>query len=71
MAPQKRFPRFLMRTLFWFVGLFTFDTACKLWLWPEPYSLVRTVGYSFFVALVFALLDHFFDPFAGRSRNPN
>ncbi|WP_417014264.1 hypothetical protein [Alistipes sp.] len=60
-----------MRTLFWFVGLFTFDTACTLWLWHEPYSLTRTLGYSLFVAWVFALLDHFFNPFARRRRNPN
>ena len=52
----------------WFVGLFVIDTACTLWLWREPYSPVRTLGYSLVVAWVFALLDHLFDPFAqGRT----
>ncbi len=63
--------RFLVRALFWFFGLFMIDTACTLWLWHEPYSLVRTLGYSLFVALVFALLDHLFDPFARGRRNSN
>ena len=71
MAPQKRLPRFLVKALFWFVGLFVIDTACTLWLWHEPYSPVRTVGYSLFVALVFALLDHLFDPFAQSRRKLN
>ena len=53
----------------WFVGLFVIDTACTLWLWREPYSPVRTRGYSLVVALVFALLDHLFDPFARSRKN--
>ena len=52
-----------------FVGLFVIDTACTLWLWREPYSPVRTLGYSLVVALVFALLDHLFDPFARSRKN--
>ena len=63
--------RFLVKVLFWFVGLFMIDTACTLWLWHEPYSPVRTLGYSLFVAVVFALLDHLFDPFARGRRNSN
>ncbi len=55
----------------WSVALFMIDTACTIWLWHEPYSPERTLGYSLFVALVFALLDHLFDPFAGRSRGAN
>ena len=57
--------RFLVRALMWFV----IDTACTLWLWREPYSPVRTLGYSLVVALVFALLDHLFDPFARSRKN--
>jgi len=53
----------------WFVGLFVIDNACTLWLWREPYSPVRTLGYSLVVALVFALLDHLFDPFARSRKN--
>ena len=45
------------------------DTACTLWLWREPYSPVRTLGYSLVVAWVFALLDHLFDPFAQGRKN--
>lgn len=71
MASENRISRLLLKVLMWFVTLFTIDTACTLWLWHEPYSLLRTLGYSLFVAWVFALLDHFFNPFAGRSRNPN
>lgn len=69
MTRNDRFPRFLVKTLLWFVSLFTIDTACTLWLWHEPYLLGRTVGCNFFVALVFALLDHYFDPFARGKRN--
>ncbi len=71
MAPQKRLPRFLVKALFWFVALFMTDTACTLWLWHESYSPVRTLGYSLFIALVFALLDHLFDPFAQSRRKLN
>ena len=71
MAPQKRLPRFLVKALFWFVALFMIDTACTIWLWHEPYSPVRTLGYSLFVAFVFVLPDHLFDLFAGRSRGAN
>ena len=66
---MSRTSRFLVRTLMWFVGLFVIDTACTLWLWREPYSPVRTLGYSLVVALVFALLDHLFDPFAQGRKN--
>ena len=52
----------------WFVGLFVIDTACTLWLWREPYSPVRTLGCSLVVALVFALLDHLFDPSHGAGK---
>ena len=47
----------------WFVGLFVIDTACTRWRWRDPYSPVRTLGYSLVVAWVFALLYHLFDPF--------
>ena len=53
----------------WIVGLFVIDTACTLWQWRETYSPVRTLGYSLVVALVFALLDHLFDPFARSRKN--
>jgi len=69
MASENRISRLLLKVSMWFVALFAIDTVCTLWLWHEPYSLTRAVGYSFFVALVFALLDHFFAPFARRRRN--
>ena len=69
MALENRISRLLPKVSMWFVALFMIDTACTLWLWHEPYSLLRTLGYSLFVAWVFALLDHFFAPFARRRRN--
>lgn len=60
--------RFLSIVVLWFVVLFAIDTAFTLWIWNEPYSLTRTLGYNLFLALVFALLDSFFDPFKRRAR---
>lgn len=69
MEERNSTPRFLVRALMWFVGLFVIDTACTLWLWREPYSPVRTLGYSLVVASIFALLDYLFDPFVRGRRN--
>ncbi len=65
---NRKYALFLRTFGLWFVALFLIDTAFTLWIWNEPYSLTRTLGYNLFLALVFALLDSFFDPFKRRAR---
>lgn len=70
MTSKKLFPRFFGIAALWFVALFVIDTAFTLWVWKEPYLLEQTVVKNLLLALVFALLDHFFAPFARRKHNP-
>ncbi len=65
---NRKWPLFLRNAAWWFVVLFLVDTAFTIWIWKEPYSLTRTLEYNLFLALVFAVLDCFFDPFERRNR---